>query len=113
METSGNESASPAKPQTEPVDYPPRVSSPEPEPQSFSEPVEFSDKHSVSAGEVSVQEVLLEVTKKKKRSKKPKKKPSPPTKKTPSFTTGNVSEGKHRPLPPSAQPRKGILKKKK
>ena len=123
---------SPSKPQTEPSEFFPRAESPEPEPISASQPAaEFADmseedqqNEGLKAGEVSAEEVLVQlepVEPKKKREKKAKKKEQlRSVKKKPSFKSGSMSargkdpskEGLHKPLPPSARPLKGILKKK-
>lgn len=122
---------SPLKPQTEPSEIFPRAESPEPEPISASQPpADFADMseedqqtEGLKAGEVSAEEVLVQqapAEPKKKREKKAKKKEVRSVKKKPSFKSGSMSargkdqpkEGLHKPLPPSARPLKGILKKK-
>lgn len=122
---------SPLKPQTEPSEFFPRAESPEPEPISASQPaadfVDMSEEdqqnEGLKAGEASAEEVLVQlepVEPKKKREKKTKKKEPRSVKKKPSFKSGSMSargkdpskEGLHKPLPPSARPLKGILKKK-
>lgn len=121
------------KPVTEPSPPPARAESPEPEPISMSQPV-FESPES-SEDELQAENKTLEVSAeeplsvnspasepKKKREKKPKKRDAQAraTKKKPSFKSGSTSargrdqqkEGLHKPLPPSARPAKGILKKR-
>lgn len=119
------------KPHTEPSEFVPRAESPEPEPISASQPAaDFADlseddqqAEALKAGDVTAEEVLVQETPiepKKKREKKAKKKEIRVGKKKPSFKSGSLSargrdqpkEGLHKPLPPSARPLKGILKKK-
>jgi hypothetical protein len=84
---------------------------------------EDQQNEGLKAGEASAEEVLVQmepVEPKKKREKKTKKKEPRSVKKKPSFKSGSMSargkdpskEGLHKPLPPSARPLKGILKKK-
>ena len=126
------EAESPHKPQTEPAELPLREESPPLEEEAAvsqpaglqangsdeEQPAEEAKPVEVSAEESLMPEVPPQPKKKREKKSRKREQPSKPIKKKPNFKSGSMSardgqkEGLHKPLPPSAKPKKSILKKR-